>query len=363
MSIEEQRVTPKLENPEEVREKLQGWLQQQYPGRAVDITAFDIPENTGMSNMTVLLDVAIKDDAGDMEIVPMVARIQAHGQKLAFPGYDLPMQVAIMEKLATVDGINVPPVVAQETSQDLLGVPFYIMERVNGLIPPDIPPYHIDGWITESTPDERTGLWWSAIDMMARLHKLDTAEEPLASFISGHDFPKGLDEQLAYWENYEQWGLEGEGNKHCSKALKWLRENRPKVENRRFCWGDSRMANVIYTQDKSAVAALLDWEMLCLGDPMQDLAWWVFMDELFSTGLGVPRLEGFPGRQETLDYWCRKTGNPPAHFHYYLVFAGMRISLILARMSLARGNTDMLYESFASHYLDKVLEENPPAGK
>ena len=357
MSVDEQRVTPKLENPDEVREKLQGWLQKQYPESEITITAFDIPENTGMSNMTVLMDVAITEKAGKEKIVPMVARIQAHGQKLAFPSYDLPMQVAIMQKLATVDGIRVPPVVAQEATSDLLGVPFYIMEKVDGLIPPDIPPYHMDGWITESTPEERARLWWSAVDMMTSLHTLDIENEPLASFIHDHDFPKSLDEQLSYWENYQQWGLEGEENKHCSKALKWLRENQPEVTNLRFCWGDSRMANVIYTEDKKGVAALLDWEMLCLGEPMQDLAWWVFMDELFSTGLGVPRLEGFPGRQETLDHWCETTGNPPQHFHYYLVFAGMRISLILARMSLAKGSTDMLYESFASHYLDKVLEE------
>lgn len=354
--MSEQRTTPILENPEEIKQKLQAWLAQSVlPKANITITSFEIPETTGMSNITVLFDLEVKEN-NNSELLPLVARIQAHGQKLAFPTYDLPMQVDIMNALQKVDGINVPSVMAQEDSGEVLGVPFYIMHKNDGLIPPDIPPYHMDGWIVESSPKEREQLWFSCTDMMAKLHILNIDDEPLASFIANNSFPKNLDEQLSYWENYEQWGLEGTENKHCTKALQWLRKHQPSVDNLRFCWGDSRMANVIFTNDKSEVAALLDWEMLALGDPVQDLAWWIFMDELFSLGLGVPRLEGFPSRDETVAFWCEKTGFSADNLHYYLVFAGMRISLILARMSLAKGDNGMLEESFASVYMDQLLD-------
>lgn len=154
-----------------------------------------------------------------------------------------------------------------------------------------------------------------------------------------------------------QWGLEGARNLHCETALEWLVQNQPRNEPLRLCWGDSRMANVIFIADKSGVAALLDWEMLVLGHPLQDIAWWIFMDEVFSLGIGFPRLEGFPSREDTINYWASKTGLATDTLHYYMVFAGLRISLILARMSLAKGDNSMVTESFASQYLMKILQE------
>ena len=355
MNADEQRTTPKLENPAAVEATLQQWLADNvYPEQRVTISNFSIPEATGMSNITVLFDVMVD---GQSDAQAMVARIQAQGDKLAFPHYDLPLQVAIMQTLETVEGIRVPSVIAQEKSSAILGSPFYIMQRVDGLIPPDIPPYHMDGWIVDSSPEERGQLWWSAVEMMATLHQQDIQRAPLAQFIQEHDFSKNLDEQLDYWQHYQEWGLEGADNAHCSKALAWLREHKPEGEALGFCWGDSRMANVIFNDDKSDVAALLDWEMLALGNPLQDIAWWIFMDEVFSTGIGFERLEGFPTRAETMQKWCALTGLGDEHLHYYLVFAGLRISLILARMSLAKGDNDMLNESFASVYMDSILEQ------
>jgi aminoglycoside phosphotransferase (APT) family kinase protein len=352
---EDLRPAPSLVDPDAVRERLQDWLNETvFIDQPISIHSFTIPEATGMSNITVLFDVGI---GGEQQSQSMVARLQAQGEKLAFPSYDLPMQYALMTALAQVPGIAVPGLVAQESTGTVLGMPFYIMKKTDGVIPPDIPPYHIDGWIVASTPAERERLWWSGVDMMAQLHKLPLTNEPMKSFIADYDFPKNLAEQLQYWQNYMHWGLEGECNAHCATALEWLQRHKPKEELLRFCWGDARMANVIFHADKSGVAALLDWEMLALGNPLQDIAWWIFMDELFSLGLGCPRLEGFPSRAQTAAHWATKTGLPVDGLHYYLVFAGLRISLILARMSLAKGDNSMVKESFASQYMMKVLHE------
>lgn len=354
---EDLRPTPSLADPDAVRARLQEWLNETvFVDQPVSLTGFTIPEGTGMSNITVLFDASWQEN-GQQQSQSMVARLQAQGDKLAFPSYDLPMQFAVMTLLATVPGIAVPGLVAQEPTGAVLGMPFYIMKKTDGLIPPDIPPYHIDGWIVASTPTERKNLWWSGVDMMAKLHGLSLHEEPLQSFSKEQDFPRGLTEQLQYWQYYMGWGLEGAQNLHCETALEWLKRHQPVNEPQALCWGDSRMANVIFHEDKSGVAALLDWEMLAVGNPLQDIAWWIFMDELFSLGLGCPRLEGFPSREDTARYWAQKTGISAAALHYYLVFAGLRISLILARMSLAKGDNSMVAESFASQYMMKVLQE------
>lgn len=351
------RPTPSLDNPAAVRTRLEEWLNEHtFAGRSLTLSDFEIPENTGMSNITILFD-ARWHEQGQARQQAMVGRLQAQGDKLAFPSYDLPMQYAAMDALGTIPGIPVPALIAQEPTGTVLGMPFYIMQKTDGLIPPDIPPYHLDGWIVASTPLDREHLWWSSLEKMARLHNQPIDQEPLQSFIAQHRFPRNIGEQLQYWEHYLQWGLEGARNVPCETALAWLQQHQPTNEPQRFCWGDSRMANVIFNADKSDVAALLDWEMLTLGNPLQDIAWWIFMDELFSLGLGCPRLEGFPSREATMQYWSDRTEIDTGLLHYYLVFAGLRISLILARMSLAKGDNSMVADSFACQYMMKILDE------
>lgn len=351
---DELRPTPSLDNPEAVRASLQEWFATTvYADRQPLIPAIKIPENTGMSNITLLFDCVLD---GGAETLPMVARLQAQGDKLAFPDYDLPMQYAAMETLNQIDGLKVPQLVAQEASGDILGTPFYIMHRTEGRIPPDMPPYHMDGWLMDAGADDRKALWNSAVSMMATLHQQDPTRPPLPEFIASNRFPKSFDEQLGYWERYMEWGLEGARNKDCEVALEWLRAHQPKEQCLRLCWGDSRMANVIFESDTNDIAILLDWEMLCMGDPLQDIAWWIFMDELFCHGIGIPRLEGFPDAEETANYWSALTGLNHDQLHYYRVYAGLRISLILARMSLATDRS-MLEKSFASQYTLKVMAE------
>lgn len=351
---EELRPTPSLDNPDAVRASLQNWFSESvYPGRNPRIPALNIPENTGMSNITLLFDCILDEGA---ETLAMVARLQAQGDKLAFPEYDLPMQYAAMETLNQVEGLKVPQLVAQEASGTILGTPFYIMHRTTGRIPPDMPPYHMDGWLLEATPEDRKALWNSAVSMMATLHQQDASAPPIADFVAANHFPKSLDQQLTYWERYRDWGLEGARNEDCEIALQWLRANQPREQCLRLCWGDSRMANVIFEPDHNEVATLLDWEMLCLGDPLQDIAWWIFMDELFCHGIGVPRLEGFPDGNATAALWSSLTGLDTSELHYYRVYAGLRISLILARMSLATDRS-MLEQSFASQYTRQLINE------
>lgn len=358
------RPTPVLEQPEETRRNLERWLSEQLDTQ-LRIPTLKVPEGTGMSNITMVFDAfhGANDDADTA--TSYVARIEPQGEYLAFPEYDLDIQCRVIEMLATHSDIPVPRIVAKELSGQVLGQPFYIMAKTEGLIPPDLPPYHMDGWLTEQEPDTRRHLWLAGLDRLAQVNRLDISAAPISTMLNDCAIPKSLDEQLCYWENYYRWGYQRDGeflpHDVAERALAWLREHQPQEQAKRLCWGDSRMANVIFTADKTAVAALLDWEMVALGDPLQDLAWWVYMDELFSHGLDFPPLDGFPNRQESAQHWARQSGYSIEQLPYYLVFAGLRFALLLGRMSIGMNNQDSIDSHFNScfevKYLEKMLSE------
>ena len=97
-----------------------------------------------------------------------------------------------------------------------------------------------------------------------------------------------------------------------------------------LCWGDSRLGNMIFRDGRCV--AVLDWEMATLGNPAQDLAWWLFFDEHHSAGVGAPRLAGLPERDETIARYRELSGIDPQHLDYYDLFACFRFTAILGRL-------------------------------
>ena len=60
-----------------------------------------------------------------------------------------------------------------------LGVPFFVMERVDGIAAPDVPPYVLDGWVLETTPQQRTRMQARIIDALAAIHRLEASPTEL----------------------------------------------------------------------------------------------------------------------------------------------------------------------------------------
>ena len=125
----------------------------------------------------------------------------------------------------------------------------------------------------------------------------------------------------------------------------------------RLCWGDARIGNIIFSEDCSEVAAVLDWEMAVLGNPVQDLAWYCFIDNTFADGLGLPRLEGLPSYEESIARWQSATGYDAGDFPYYWIFAGMRYGLILSRIMMATGQEQEIQQNFVCTLLERYLDE------
>jgi aminoglycoside phosphotransferase (APT) family kinase protein len=303
------------------------WLEGRLP-RATDLRVSELsgPGTTGFSNDTLMFELAWKED-GRKRCERLVLRIQPTGMRV-FPEYDLGLQFRVMQSLAGTN-VPVPRMFWKEDDPDIFGAPFYIMQRIDGRIPDDNPPYHGGGWMTEIAPEERTAIWWSGVETLAQIHKLDWRALGLLPEPSPGVTP--LAQQLAYYEHYLAW-VSQHGHYPVSEAgLEWLKKHRPAgPEPTVLCWGDSRLGNMIFREGRCV--AVLDWEMVTLGNPAQDVAWWLFFDEHHSAGCELPRLSGIPGREETIDRYQMWSGIELEHLDYYDVFAATRFSVIMARL-------------------------------
>ncbi len=354
--MEEQRPTPQVADIEDTRRKLAAWFSERR-GTAVELSEIKIPGATGMSNVTLLFDIGWQEN-GAQRNEACVGRLQPEIERPVFPSYDLSLQYRIMETLSEKTDIQAPTMRGLEMDTSVLGVPFYIMKKTDGRIPTDMPPYNMDGWlIHDTTLEQRENLWYVGVDVMARFHQLDYRALGFATMNRPELGDTPLRQQLKYWRDYHDWAMEGLQHAIGLQALDWLDANRPANEMTRLCWGDSRIGNMIFSQDCSAVAAVLDWEMAVLGNPVQDLAWYCYIDNTFAEGLNFPRLEGFPSYDDTVARWQAATGYPVENFYYYTVFAAMRYGLILSRIMLATGQDSEVQGNFASRLLKKTLEK------
>jgi len=351
--VDNKRPTPLIDDLEGTRKKLESWIST-HRGHTVTIPELSIPEATGMSNVTLLFDISW-EEGGQQHKEPVVARLQPSIDRPVFPDYDLALQYEVMDLVGRNSDIPVPQLCGLETDKSLLGVQFYLMKRTDGRIPTDMPPYNMDGWMMHETSiEQRQSLWHAAVDTMARFHQLDYQKLGFAKLHQPGKTP--LQQQLTYWQDYLDWAMEGAGHSICQQSLDWLQANQPADEPTVLCWGDSRLGNMIFKPSLDGIAAVLDWEMAVLGNPVQDIAWFNYLDATFAEGLGMPRLEGLPSYEDTVVRWEQASGCSASDYSYYLVFAGMRYGLLLSRIMLATGQEGDVQNNFACQLLQKHMD-------
>jgi aminoglycoside phosphotransferase (APT) family kinase protein len=351
--VDNKRPTPLIDDIEGTRKKLESWISA-HRGHTVIIPELSIPEATGMSNVTLLFDISW-EEGGQQHKEPVVARLQPSIDRPVFPDYDLALQYEVMDIVGRNSDIPVPQLRGLETDKSLLGVQFYLMKRTDGRIPTDMPPYNMDGWMMHETSiEQRQSLWHAAVDTVARFHQLDYQKLGFAKLHQPGKTP--LQQQLTYWQDYLNWALEGAGHSICQQSLDWLQANQPADEPTVLCWGDSRLGNMIFKPSLDGIAAVLDWEMAVLGNPVQDIAWFNYLDATFAEGLGIPRLEGLPSYEDTVARWEQASGCSARDYNYYLVFAGMRYGLLLSRIMLATGQDGQVQDNFACQLLQKHMD-------
>jgi aminoglycoside phosphotransferase (APT) family kinase protein len=108
---------------------------------------------------------------------------------------------------------------------------------------------------------------------------------------------------------------------------------------------------------------VLDWEIAVLGQPEEDLAWFLFLDRHHSEGLYVPRLAGFPSAEETVTRYAELLGRPMRDMAYYEVLSGFKFTVIMSRIGQAmidfgmiEPDNDFPHNNNCSQLLAKIME-------
>ena len=282
---------------------------------------------SGFSNETFIFSLEEND-----EIKNFVLRLKPTNYQV-FPEYNLKLQVDIMRCLHD-RGFPAPNVILYESNEDILGSEFYLMDYINGEAPSDNPPYHMDpeGMVGKAVKEDRRKIWTEWIHYLNQIHILDIDDLGLTELESKYGKNDPIDIDIEYYQDFLNWGMDGEDNPLCDDVLNWLRENKPKKNNPlSLCWGDSRPGNILYENFKAT--ALLDWEMASYGDPISDVAWCLAVDDASSLGLTIERLEGSMDYKEALDIWSSKTGFSQENYEYYRIFSLLKFSVIMVRVA------------------------------
>jgi aminoglycoside phosphotransferase (APT) family kinase protein len=346
--------SPIQRDPAATSAALASWLERTLPEAAgAVVTRLDAPPSSGFSGETILLDA---DWGGEPH--ELVVRV-APTTYTVFLEPHFEAQFRTMKILSEQTDVPMPEMLAYESDTSILGAPFSLMRRVEGEAAPDSPAYTDAGWIKDATPDQQAALYESGLSAMARIHGLDWRALGL-QFLER--------DELDYVERYHAWArdLDGGPNPIMDEAMAWLRSHPVKpVDEPALCWGDSRPGNQLF-RDWRCVA-VLDWEMVTIGDPIMDLAWWLFLERFHTVGSGFPLPPGFPGEAGAIARWSELTGREvdPEVFRYYLVFAGIRFGIVMIRLAtlfkefeIMPAEADMARNNPVLHVLKAILDES-----
>jgi aminoglycoside phosphotransferase (APT) family kinase protein len=321
-------------DPELTRRTLVTWLREQLGLEDLEVVDLSVPR-AGFSNETIL-GTATWTDGGTPRSRGFVLRIGATSHQLYLDS-DVLRQADVLTALH--GHVPVPGVWLRSDDPTWFGAPFFLMDRVEGRTPPDLPSFHKRGWVVELAPAARGQLYDNGVAAMVRLHELDPAA--LSIELGG----AGLDAYLAHVQAWHAWcrpSLQLDAPT-IDAALERVVAERPDDPHVCVTWGDARVGNLIY-DDQLAVAAMVDWEGAALAPPGIDLGWWCMFEHYLSEGQGLARLEGLPDRAATIRRYEELSGRAVPAIDYYEVLAGLVFSLINSRLFallIASGQSDV----------------------
>ena len=276
----------------------------------------------------------------------MILRRPPHGAFLP-SAHDVAREHRVMSALdKTPVRVPQPLCLCEDTS--VIGVPFYLMERIQGIVIRE----HLPDVFTE---EHRRAIGEELVDALVELHAVDPVECGLESFGK----PAGyLERQLRRWKGQMELTLPfTRPLPDLEKVGEWLAANRPESPATTIVHGDYKLDNVMFAPTPPVrLLAILDWEMSTLGDPLADLGWMTSFwldpddptDELLSRTGEVTRLPGFLRRNDLVDRYASATGRDVANLGWYQVLAIWKLAILLEG-SYARHLAGMTDDPFFAH--------------
>jgi aminoglycoside phosphotransferase (APT) family kinase protein len=245
--------------------------------------------------------------------------------------HDMAREFRVLTALHGTD-IPVPAPLALCSDQDVIGAPFYVMEYVDGVVlrTPE------DG--ERLTPEDGQQLSALLAGMLAAIHTVDVEEVGLTGF----GRPEGyLSRQLARWQR--QWKLSATRDMPgYDRLVERLAAGLPADGDHSLVHGDFRLDNTLVRLNPgqaTGIAAVVDWEMSTLGDPLADLGltliYWADPDDRewmnldVNIGATVTGMPGFFTRDQFASRYSELTGRDLRRISYYMAFGCFKLAVVL----------------------------------
>jgi aminoglycoside phosphotransferase (APT) family kinase protein len=267
--------------------------------------------------------------------------------------HDVLREARLLRALADTPA-RVPLVRAVCDEEQVIGSPFYVMERIAGEVIVASIPDALD------TPAERARIADELIDALVEIHAVDW----MAAGLEGFGKPTGyLERQLrrfgGLWELNKTREIPA-----VERVGAWLAENRPESGPATIVHGDFRLGNTIFAPGAPArLEGVLDWEMATIGDPLADLGYLCMMwaEQGDPTGglrehLGaITRREGFPTREELIGAYEQRTGRSMRDLRWYTTLALWK-SIVFMEGNYKRAVAGTTDDPYLKQFGEGVLE-------
>ncbi|SFR89266.1 phosphotransferase family protein [Sphingomonas jatrophae] len=234
--------------------------------------------------------------------------------------------------LAALRGTDVPhpELIAACGDETVLGAAFYLMRPVDGFNPASgLAPLHA------GSAEVRHRLGLALVEGVAALHALDPVTIGLSDFGKAEGY---LDRQVARWQRQfagyaDTPGWTGAADLPALERLsEWLVAHQPPACAPGILHGDYHLANVMVRPDAPELAAIVDWELATIGDPLIDLGWllatWPAPDGTGGT-LSIQPWQGFPTSEELVAHYAARSARDLANIGWYRVFAAWKLAILL----------------------------------
>jgi aminoglycoside phosphotransferase (APT) family kinase protein len=308
-------------------DRLTEWLRAQCGDADLSIEGLDRVE-FGHSAEMLALTIATEGSRRDV-----VLRQRPKPPALLEP-YDLSRQFTILRALAPTP-VRVPPALWLEPSGDVLGRPFFVMERVAGDV------YEMDA--PDTTPDRVRKMCEGMAEQLAAIHLVDVDAVGLAGLDDG---PTHLDRELTHWAD-EMRRVQRGTLPALERLLEALRDGKPEPHpNITLVHGDAKPGNFAFVGDD--VSAVFDWEMTTLGDPLVDLGW---LELLWMQPVGITSHAGSPSIDELLAHYTDTCGIIPSNRPWYRALNAYKMAVICLIGAMLYADGSSVDERFALNSL------------
>ena len=264
-----------------------------------------------------------------------VARVAPAVEDLpVFENYALEAQYDAIRIVGESTDVPVPQVRWMEPTGDVLGTPFFLMDRIDGLVPRDVLPYNFgDNWLFDASPEDQRRLQDATVGVLAGLHAIPDAETTFAFLDPGVRRSHSAGAQ----PRPGQLLVRVRRARHrpvpvAERGLAWLEANLPATAEAVLCWGDARIGNVLY-RDFEPVG-VLDWEMATVGPREMDVSWIVFAHRVFESITGMLELPGMPHfmrEEDVVASYEDCTGATLGPLDWYHVYNGVEWCIVFMR--------------------------------